>query len=51
MARSFSALRRSFVKVSSEAADRKMLVLRMEKVVSYMDQSGIYALLDVFGRS
>jgi SulP family sulfate permease len=33
-------------KVSSQVADGKMLVLRMERV-SYMDQSGIYALQDV----
>ena len=33
-------------KVSSQVANGKMLVLRMERV-SYMDQSGIYALQDV----
>jgi SulP family sulfate permease len=33
-------------KISSQMADVKMLVLRMERV-SYMDQSGIYALQDV----
>ena len=33
-------------KVASQVADGRMLVLRMERV-SYMDQSGIYALQDV----
>ena len=33
-------------KVSSQVADGRMLVLRLERV-SYMDQSGIYALQDV----
>ena len=33
-------------KVSSQVADGRMLLLRMERV-SYMDQSGIYALQDV----
>jgi SulP family sulfate permease len=33
-------------KVSSQVADRKMLILRMEQV-AYLDQSGIYALQDV----
>ena len=42
----FFGFAQTFRKVSSQAADGKMLVLRMERV-SYMDQSGIYALQDV----
>ena len=42
----FFGFAQTFRKVSSQAADGKMLVLRMEQV-SYMDQSGIYALQDV----
>ena len=42
----FFGFAQTFRKVSSQVADGKMLVLRMERV-SYMDQSGIYALQDV----
>ncbi len=36
----------AFRRIAERAADGKMLVLRMERV-TYMDQSGIYALQDV----
>ena len=42
----FFGFAHAFRKLSSQATDGKMLVLRMERV-SYMDQSGIYALQDV----
>ena len=42
----FFGFAQAFRKVASQVADGKMLVLRMERV-SYMDQSGIYALQDV----
>jgi sulfate permease, SulP family len=42
----FFGFAQTFRKISSQAANGKMLVLRMERV-SYMDQSGIYAVQDV----